>query len=76
VRWAEPFQNTPFYPVADLLQQGFKWRGAESNEEKLGELERDLDPAGLKTKMMTEADRDGSSRFEASASTPLAKGEP
>jgi class 3 adenylate cyclase/tetratricopeptide (TPR) repeat protein len=41
------FQNTPFYPVADLLRKGFAGRGDESDEEKLIELERTLELAGL-----------------------------
>ena len=31
-----------------MLQHGFVQRGDQSDEEKLGELERDLDLAGLK----------------------------
>jgi class 3 adenylate cyclase/tetratricopeptide (TPR) repeat protein len=43
---ASHFQNTPFYPITDMLQQGFVQRG-ETNEEKLRELEVDLEHAGL-----------------------------
>ena len=42
------FQNTPFYAVADMLQQAFGWRGDESAEEKLNQLERNLEAAGPK----------------------------
>jgi predicted ATPase len=42
------FQNTPFYPIADMLQQGFTQRGDGSDASKLSELERALDLAGLK----------------------------
>src|SRR5277367_2445672 len=45
---ASHFQNTPFYPITDMLQQGFAQRGHETDEEKLGELERVLALAGLK----------------------------
>jgi predicted ATPase len=40
------FQNTPFYPVADMLKQA--WRGNESAEEQLALLEPRLELAGLK----------------------------
>ena len=42
------FQNAPFYPIADMLQQGFAQRGDGSDAGKLSELERDLERAGLK----------------------------
>jgi class 3 adenylate cyclase len=42
------FQNTPLYPIADMLQQGFAQRGDGSDAGKLNELERDLKRAGLK----------------------------
>jgi class 3 adenylate cyclase/tetratricopeptide (TPR) repeat protein len=42
------FQNTPFYPIADMLQQNFAQRGDGSDAGKLGELERVLELAGLK----------------------------
>jgi len=45
---ASYFQNTPFYPIADMLQQGFAQRGHGTDEEKLGELERVLALAGLR----------------------------
>ena len=43
------FQNTPLYPIADMLQQGFAQRGDGSDAGKLSELEQDLARAGLKT---------------------------
>ncbi|HYR80649.1 MAG TPA: AAA family ATPase, partial [Candidatus Dormibacteraeota bacterium] len=42
------FQNTPLYPIADMLQQGFAQRGDGTDAGKLRELERDLARAGLK----------------------------
>jgi predicted ATPase/class 3 adenylate cyclase len=42
------FQNTPLYPIADMLQQGLAQRGDGSEEAKLSDLERDLERAGLK----------------------------
>ena len=42
------YQNTPLYPIADMLQQGFAQRGDGSDASKLSELERDLERAGLK----------------------------
>ena len=42
------FQNTPLYPIADMLQQGYAHRGDGSETSKLNELERDLERAGLK----------------------------
>jgi class 3 adenylate cyclase len=45
---ASHFQNTPFYPVIDMLQQGFAQRGNVSDAAKLGQLEEDLELAGLK----------------------------
>jgi predicted ATPase/class 3 adenylate cyclase len=41
------FQNTPLYPIADMLQQVFAQRGDGSDAVKLSELERDLERAGL-----------------------------
>jgi class 3 adenylate cyclase/predicted ATPase len=51
--WAEaaagPFyQNTPFYPVTELLRDLLAWRGDESAEEQLAQLEARLIRAGLK----------------------------
>jgi len=42
------FQNTPFYPVTDMLQQGFAHGGDGSDETKLSALGRDLELAGLR----------------------------
>jgi predicted ATPase/class 3 adenylate cyclase len=42
------FQNTPLYPIADMLQQGFAQRGDGSHASKLTELEKALELAGLK----------------------------
>jgi len=42
------FQNTPFYPITDMLQQRFIQPGDKTNKEKLSELERDLELAGLR----------------------------
>src|SRR5436309_2905621 len=41
-------QNTPFFPVVDMLQQGLAWRGDESPAERLHGLERALALAGLR----------------------------
>jgi class 3 adenylate cyclase/predicted ATPase len=40
-------QNTPFFAVVDMLQQGLGWRDATSAEERLEGLHRALDGAGL-----------------------------
>src|SRR5271163_2129326 len=45
---ASYFQNTPFYPITDMLQHGFAQRGDETDAQKLSELERVLEFAGLK----------------------------
>ncbi|MGO9451272.1 MAG: AAA family ATPase [Candidatus Binataceae bacterium] len=45
---ASCFQNTPFYPIVDMLRQAFAQRGDETDGAKLGELERVLELAGLK----------------------------
>ncbi len=42
------FQNTPFYPISDMLQQSFSWRGNDTQDEKLGQLEQVLALANLK----------------------------
>jgi predicted ATPase/class 3 adenylate cyclase len=42
------FQNTPLYPIAEMLQQGFAHRGDGSDTSRLSELERDLERAGLR----------------------------
>jgi len=41
------FQNTPFYPVAEMLKQALAWRGDEP-EQQLTQLEFVLELAGLK----------------------------
>jgi len=41
------FQNTPFYPIADMLQQNFAPSGDGSDAAKLGALERALEVAEL-----------------------------
>src|SRR5215469_352468 len=40
--------NTPFHAVIQILDQGLGWRGDESKEERVGQLERSLELAGLK----------------------------
>ena len=40
------FQNTPFYPIADMLERAFAQRG-ETPHEKLTRLEGDLEDVGL-----------------------------
>jgi len=42
------FQNTPFHPVIDMLQQSFRWHDDESPDERIARLESALEPAGLK----------------------------
>src|SRR5215472_9948459 len=42
------FQNTPFYPVAEMLKQALAWRGDEPAEEQFAALESRLQLAGLK----------------------------
>jgi predicted ATPase len=42
------YQNTPFHAVAQILVQGLDWRGDESPEERVVQLERALERAGLK----------------------------
>jgi class 3 adenylate cyclase len=51
--WAEAaagvfFQNTPFYPVAEMLREFVAWRGNESAEEQFTQLASRLKSAGLK----------------------------
>jgi predicted ATPase len=41
------FQNTPFYAVADMLQQSFNWEASHTVEERLAALEASLGLAGL-----------------------------
>jgi len=42
------FQNTPFYPVAEMLKQALAWRGDEPAEQQLTQLESTLVLVGLK----------------------------
>jgi predicted ATPase/class 3 adenylate cyclase len=42
------YQNTPFYAVTEMLRELLAWRGDESGEEQLGQLEARLELAGLK----------------------------
>ena len=42
------FENTPFYAVTQMLNQGLGWRGDESKEERVTQLERALELAGIK----------------------------
>jgi len=42
------FQSTPFHAVTQILHQGLGWRGDESPEERVTQLERTLERAGLK----------------------------
>ena len=42
------FQNTPFHPVAEMLRELLAWRGDESAEEQLVQLQSALKLAGLK----------------------------
>src|ERR1700687_2362091 len=42
------YQNTPFYAVTEMLRELLAWRGDESAEEQLGQLETRLELAGLK----------------------------
>src|SRR6266852_2084646 len=41
------FQNTPFYAVADMLQQSFQWEVSHTVEQRLDALEASLGLAGL-----------------------------
>ncbi len=42
------FQRTPLHAVTQLLAQGLGWRGDESPEDRVTQLERSLELAGLK----------------------------
>jgi class 3 adenylate cyclase/tetratricopeptide (TPR) repeat protein len=42
------FQNTPFYPVVEMLKQALAWRGNEPAEDQITQLESALEMAGLK----------------------------
>lgn len=41
-------QNTPFHAVTEIREQGLGWRGDESPAERVAQLERRLEGAGLK----------------------------
>ncbi len=41
-------QNTPFYAVTELLEQGFQWRGEQTSEERIASLEATLKSAEVK----------------------------
>jgi predicted ATPase/class 3 adenylate cyclase len=42
------FESTPFHVVIDMLERGLGWRGDESKEERVAQLERMLQLVGLK----------------------------
>jgi class 3 adenylate cyclase/tetratricopeptide (TPR) repeat protein len=42
------FQNTPFYPVGEMLHELLAWRGDEPAKEQIAQLETRLELAGLK----------------------------
>lgn len=42
------FESTPFHVVTDMLERGFGWRGDESKQERVAQLERVLQLVGLK----------------------------
>ena len=42
------FENTPFHAVTQMLNQGLGWRGDESKEERVIQLERSLELSGMK----------------------------
>jgi len=41
------FENTPFHAVTQMLNRGLGWRGDESKEERLVQLERSLELVGM-----------------------------
>ena len=41
-------QSTPFHAVTEILNQGLGWRGHESLKQRIAQLERNLELAGLK----------------------------
>jgi tetratricopeptide (TPR) repeat protein len=43
------YQNTPFYPVAEMLREFLVWRANEPAEAQLGQMESSLELAGLKS---------------------------
>jgi class 3 adenylate cyclase/tetratricopeptide (TPR) repeat protein len=42
------FENTPFHAVTQMLNQGLGWRGDESNEERVIQIERSLELSAMK----------------------------
>ncbi len=42
------FRSTPFHAVTQILDQGLGWRGDESADERISQLERSLELAGMK----------------------------
>jgi len=42
------FENTPFHAVSQMLNQGLGWRGDESKEERVVQVERSLELSGMK----------------------------
>jgi class 3 adenylate cyclase/tetratricopeptide (TPR) repeat protein len=42
------FENTPFHAVTQMLNQGLGWRGDESKEERVIQIERSLELSGMK----------------------------
>jgi class 3 adenylate cyclase/tetratricopeptide (TPR) repeat protein len=42
-------QNTPFFPIAEMLRQALTSRGAESKQEQLAQLEAVIERAGLQS---------------------------
>ena len=43
------FQNTPFFPIAEMLRQVLRSRGAESEQEQFAQLEAVIERAGLQS---------------------------
>jgi len=43
------FQNTPFYPIAEMLEQAFAWQAAQPVSYRLAQLENSLEAFGLKS---------------------------
>ncbi|MGH7813751.1 MAG: AAA family ATPase [Candidatus Binataceae bacterium] len=42
------FESTPFHGVTQILGQALRWRGDESGEERVRQLERSMELAGMK----------------------------
>jgi class 3 adenylate cyclase/tetratricopeptide (TPR) repeat protein len=43
------FQNTPFYPIAEMLEQAFAWQAGQPVSYRLAQLENSLEAFGLKS---------------------------